>query len=91
MTSNGDEALAKTTACNVDAMTIDLNMPGIDGLTLAAALKTQHPQACITLLTANIQDSVRHRAAAAGVGFLAKPITENNILAFLAGMECGRG
>lgn len=85
--SDGHEALEKTSALNVDAMTIDLNMPGIDGLTLATTFRTKYPQAHITILTANIQDSVRHRAEAAGVGFLVKPITENNVLAFLAGME----
>ncbi|MGE3539886.1 MAG: response regulator transcription factor [Candidatus Tectimicrobiota bacterium] len=85
--SNGQEALEKTACLDIDAMTIDLNMPGMDGLTLATTLKARHPQARITLLTANIQDSVRQRATAMGVGFLAKPITEQTILAFLAEME----
>jgi CheY-like chemotaxis protein len=88
--SNAQEALEKTATLIVDAMTLDLNMPGVDGLSLAAQFKTKYPKAQITLLTANIQDSVRHRAAAAGVGFMAKPITEDNILAFLAGVEHGR-
>jgi hypothetical protein len=41
------------------------------------------------LLTANIQDRVRHCAEAAGLGFIAKPITEDNLLAFIAGVENG--
>lgn len=88
--SNGQEALEKTATLTVDAMTLDLNMPGMDGLSLATQFKAKYPQAHITLLTANIQDSVRHRAAATGVGFMAKPITEDNVLAFLTGVEHGR-
>lgn len=88
--NNGPEALEKTAAVPVDLMTIDLNMPGMDGLTLATQLQAKNPAAHITLVTANIQESVRHRAAAAGVGFIAKPITEDNLLAFISGMERGR-
>ncbi len=84
---DGAEALEKTAALRVDGATIDLNMPGMDGLTLALTLKHQYPRAHITLLTANIQDSVRHRAAAVGIGFLAKPITAKTVQLFLAGME----
>src|SRR5215475_11064908 len=85
--SNGQEALDKTATLPVDVITVDLNMPGIDGLTLATTFKNRYPAAYITLLTANIQDRVRHVAEAAGVGFITKPITEANILAFLAEVE----
>ena len=85
--SNGQEALEKTASQAVDLMTIDLNMPGMDGLTLAAKLKHTHPTASITLITANIQESVRQRAAAAGMGFIAKPVTEDNVLACLSSLE----
>lgn len=81
---NGAEALEKTMGTAIDMMTIDLNMPGIDGLTLATQLQSQHPQARIALLTANIQENVRRRAEASGVGFIAKPVTEEKILAFIA-------
>jgi two-component system chemotaxis response regulator CheY len=74
----------------VHLMTIDLNMPGMDGLTLATQLKHNHPTARITLVTANIQESVRHRAAAAGMGFIAKPVTEDSILACLSSLEPSR-
>ena len=87
--SNGQEALEKTVTLTVDVITVDLNMPGMDGLTLVTTFKDRYPAAHITLLTANIQDRVRHFAAAAGVGFITKPITEDNLLAFLAGVENG--
>ena len=78
--SNGQEAIEKTATQTVDLMTIDLNMPGMDGLTLATQLQHNHPTAHITLITANIQESVRHRAAAAGMGFIAKPVSESMCL-----------
>ena len=87
--SNGQEALEKTATLTVDVMTVDLNMPGMDGLTLATKFKDRYPTAHIALLTANIQDRVRHCAEAAGLGFIAKPITEDNLLAFIAGVENG--
>jgi len=85
--SNGQEALEKTTTETVDLMAIDLNMPGMDGLTLATQLQHTHPTAYITLVTANIQESVRHRAAAAGMGFIAKPVSENSVIACLTSLE----
>ena len=88
--SNGQEALEKTATQTVALMTIDLNMPGMDGLTLATQLQHNHPTAHITLVTANIQESVRHRAAAAGMGFIAKPVTEDSVLACLSSLENNR-
>ena len=88
--SNGLEALEKTATQTVDLMTIDLNMPGMDGLTLATQLQHTYPTAYITLITANIQESVRHRAEAAGMGFIAKPVTEDNVLACLSSLENSR-
>ena len=88
--SNGPEALEKTATQTVDLMTIDLNMPGMDGLTLATQLQHTYPTAYITLITANIQESVRHRAEAAGMGFIAKPVTEDNVLACLSSLENSR-
>ena len=88
--SNGQEALEKSATQTVALMTIDLNMPGMDGLTLATQLQHTYPTAYITLITANIQESVRHRAEAAGMGFIAKPVTEDNVLACLSSLENSR-
>ena len=61
----------------------DLNMPGMDGLELAQAIKSQQPDTRIALLTANVQDSIRERAEAMGVSFFRKPITEKVITEIL--------
>ena len=86
---NADDALAQSNTTPVDGMTIDLNMPGMDGLTLATTLRETHPTAYIALLTANLQDKVRQRAEEAGIGFLAKPITEDTMRTFLTHLEHG--
>ncbi len=88
---DGTEALAQVEARSdagpIDVMTIDLNMPGMDGLTLATTLRQKYPGAHIALVTANIQDRVQCRAQEAGLGFIPKPITEDKILTFLAHLE----
>ena len=88
---DGTEALstveARSDAGPIDVMTIDLNMPGMDGLTLATTLRQKYPEAHIALVTANIQDRVQLRAQEAGIGFIPKPVTEGKILTFLADLE----
>ncbi len=66
--------------------TIDYNMPGMNGIELAAIVKERYPTARIALLTANVQAALRKRAATLGVDFIDKPITEGKICAFIAGV-----
>jgi two-component system, chemotaxis family, chemotaxis protein CheY len=83
--STGEEALAKVDSLSITIATLDLNMPGIDGLALASKLLQKFPNAKIGLLTANIQDMVRQKAEALGISFISKPITEEKILNFIYG------
>jgi len=83
--SNGEDALTKTETEDVTIATLDLNMPGMDGLLLASKLLERFPKAKIGLLTANIQDTIRQKAEALGIGFISKPITEEKILSFING------
>ena len=80
---NGDKALASLASQAVDHATIDYNMPGIDGLTLAARLKEMQPGIRIALVTANIQGSIQQRAQALDLRFMSKPITEDKVSALL--------
>lgn len=83
--TDGDDALKQSAGSSITWMTIDYNMPGMDGITLATKLKAQFPDAIIALLTANIQNSIRQQAEALGVQFIQKPITEDKIRAFVSG------
>ncbi|MFI8621594.1 MAG: response regulator [Marinomonas sp.] len=65
------EELLKTVT--VDRALIDYNMPDRNGLELAEVLLMTHPKVKQTLVTANIQDAIRDRAASLGIGFIAKP------------------
>ncbi|NOY62868.1 MAG: response regulator [Gammaproteobacteria bacterium] len=84
---DGEDALSKAQGKEIDLMIIDYNMPGQDGLSLASELKTRHPTACISMLTANIQEKIRERADALGVGFVTKPITEAKVNRIASSME----
>jgi len=83
--SNADEALSKINGQQINMATVDLNMPGMDGLLLASKLQEHFPGIKIGLLTANIQDRVRQKANSLGIGFISKPITEEKIINFIRG------
>lgn len=81
--SNGNEALEvlESTPCQV--FFIDVNMPGMDGTELAGILKKDHPDTPMTLVTANIQESVRNQAADLGIGVIGKPLKEEKLEGYL--------
>jgi len=76
---NGDEAIQVSNGKTIDHMILDYNMPGMNGLELAEKLRGDHADSKITLLTANVQDSIRSSAAELGVHFKDKPITDEKI------------
>ncbi|OWQ90372.1 hypothetical protein CDN99_13520 [Roseateles aquatilis] len=71
---NGDEAVALAALHRFDVVSMDLNMPGRDGIETALAIRAVQPDVPIALLTANVQAAVQERAAASGLHFLPKPI-----------------
>lgn len=79
---NGDEALAISEK-SIDFFSVDLNMPGMDGIELIEKLRSQFPAAKVALMTANVQDAIKQRCAALDIRFVNKPITEESITAML--------
>ncbi|MEN9384735.1 MAG: hypothetical protein RI959_18 [Pseudomonadota bacterium] len=77
--ATGNEAVEMAAQIEPDYITMDVTMPGINGYDAAEQLHKLLPAAKITMLTANIQESSRERAAQLGVRFLAKPVTESVI------------
>ena len=67
----------------INLITLDMNMPGVDGLTVAPKLKANCPNAVIALLTGNITEELRSRTEKQGLLFIPKPITEDKIIEFV--------
>jgi len=69
-----------------DIALLDFNMPGMDGLVLAAELRQQSPATHVAVISANHQVEVVNRARAAGAAFLPKPLTADALREFLVGV-----
>nr|WP_315252330.1 response regulator [uncultured Duganella sp.] len=85
--ATGEESLLKARQSAPDLILMDVNMPGMGGIAAAEQLRQEFPALPISLLTANVQTSTRERAAALGIGFMEKPITEARIAQLLATLE----
>lgn len=79
------QALAAVNQESPDFVLLDYNMPGKDGLTLAAELREQTPHIRIAVISANHQVEVIERARASGAAFIRKPLTETALADFLNG------
>jgi CheY-like chemotaxis protein len=81
----GQEALRELEHGEVDAIIADIRMPGMDGLTLTARIKKEHPEIPVILITAFFADEqldARTREVAAD-GFLQKPFEAQKIIDLL--------
>ena len=83
--SNADEALAAVQSQAIDLAVLDFNMPGKDGLALAAELREAYPHMPIAVVTANLQNEIIARARELNATFVEKPITQESIRGFLSG------
>lgn len=82
---NADEALALIAGGEIDVAILDFNMPGRNGLELAAEIRGMHPDMPIALATANVQDEIIAQARVLDATFIPKPINEDGLKGFLAG------
>jgi two-component system chemotaxis response regulator CheY len=85
--ATGEEALDKAPALQPLLILMDVNMPGMGGVAAAEQLRKLCPGSHISLVTANVQNAIRNRAAEMGIGFMEKPITETRIHQLLASLE----
>jgi CheY-like chemotaxis protein len=83
--ANAEEALAVVRQRKIDVVLLDFNMPGRDGLLLAADLRAAYPAMPIAVITANVQDEVIARARAVNAAFVGKPVTEDALRGFISG------
>jgi DNA-binding NarL/FixJ family response regulator len=85
--ANADEAVVSVRDAAPDIAVLDYNMPGRDGLALAAEAKALRPAMQIAVISANHQQEVVDRALALGATFLMKPLTEQALRDFLLRAE----
>ncbi len=85
--ANADEALEQVKSANPDIAVFDFNMPGRDGLALAAEVRALKPMMQVAIISANHQQEVVDRARAIGAVFLSKPLTEQALKEFLSAAE----
>lgn len=64
--SNGKEACDTYETFLPDWVTMDLRMPGVDGITATRMIRTDFPEAKIIILTTYESDMLRESATAAG-------------------------
>lgn len=81
--TNAVEAVEQTKQRSPQFALVDFNMPGKDGVTLAAELRALDPRISVAVISANRQVEVIKRTQAAGATFLAKPLTEGALADFL--------
>jgi len=85
--TNADEALALVRQSHVDIALLDFNMPGKDGLTLAAELRELKPTMPVAVISANVQHEIVTQARELGAEFLAKPLTAAALSEFVERAE----
>ena len=85
--ANATEAIERHGQESIDLVLLDFNMPGRDGLALAADLRALNPTLPMALISANSQDEIVARTRALGAEFLPKPLTEAILAPFLATLE----
>ncbi len=83
--ASADAAMALVGERQVDVALLDFNMPGKDGLELAADLRAARPGMPIAVVSANIQDEIIARTRSVDATFLPKPLTEEGLAGFLSG------
>jgi|HubBroStandDraft_6_1064221.scaffolds.fasta_scaffold1268481_2 CheY-like chemotaxis protein len=85
--ANADDAVTALTENKPDFAVVDFNMPGRDGLDLAAQFRDINPAMPVAVISANHQQEIVDRARAVGATFLSKPLTEPALQEFLTVAE----
>ncbi len=78
---SGEEALEKYDQINPDLVTMDILMPGMDGLEAARLLMEAHPEAKVLMVSSLAYDDTLNEASSIGAkGFVYKPFDREQII-----------
>jgi two-component system, chemotaxis family, chemotaxis protein CheY len=79
---NGKEAIEIYASCKPDLVTMDITMPGVDGIEATALLIADHPEARVIMVTSHAQQGMVANALKAGArGYILKPIKADKLAA----------
>ena len=81
---NGEDAIARYSEVRPDVVTMDIIMPGIDGLETAQVLMYEHDEAKIIMISSLGDEEMLQEVYGIGAqGVLFKPLTQEALLAAL--------
>ena len=83
--TSAEEALESIKSQAVEIALVDFNMPGTDGLELVAKMRTAQPTMPVAVVSANVQEEIIARTRELKAAFIAKPLTDEALSAFLSG------
>ncbi len=77
----GDEALTAYRTYKPDIVTMDINMPGMDGIETTAEIRKHYPDAKIIIVSANSQERMILEGINKGAScFIVKPFTDDHVI-----------
>ena len=78
---SGEEAVERVKILQPDVILMDINMPGIDGITATEKIAAEVPNACILIMSVQGEQEYLRRAMVAGAkDYLVKPFSGDELL-----------
>ena len=88
--ADGRAALAEAERLHPDVITLDVSMPGMDGLQAADLLRERHPRVRVIMLSAGVPGPSVQRARAAGAaGYVVKAGDPDELVAAVRAAAAG--
>ena len=88
---SGEEAMSAYETCRPDLVTMDITMPGVNGIEATALLLADHPDARIIMVTSHAQQGMVADALKAGArGYILKPVKVDRLAASIQHAVTGR-
>lgn len=88
---NGEDALSQYDQVHPDLVTMDIVMPGIDGLDAARLLLQAHPEARVLMISSLAYDTTINEALRIGAkGFVYKPFAREQVMEAIQGAFAGK-
>ena len=86
----GEQAIALCRELRPDVVTLDILMPGLDGIDTLEALKAEWPEARVVIVSALDQEARRRDAMRLGAaGFIRKPFRQDDVAGVLERVLAG--